>query len=99
MDYFLIIALPILALALIVGGLVFLRKNSNSNGNVSISTEQTDSTNSEALMTVGDDQDGEITIPIELLPATTQIDDKSLFEITDRTVISRISALIPFASQ
>lgn len=99
MDYFLIIALPIVALALIVGGVVFLHKKSNSNGNNAISTEQTDSINSEVLVTSGGVQDGEITIPIELLPATTQIEEKSLFEITDCTVIARISELIPFTSQ
>lgn len=40
-----------------------------------------------------------ITIPIKLLPATTKFDEKSLYEITDNIVISRISALIPFTSQ
>ncbi|WP_312644843.1 topoisomerase IV [Hydrogenoanaerobacterium sp.] len=99
MDCFLITALPIIALALIVGGVVFLRKKSNSNGNNAISTEHTDSVNSEALVTAGGVQDGEITIPIELLPVSTQIDEKSLFEITDSTVVARISELIPFTSQ
>ena len=99
MDYFLIIALPIIALALIAGGVVFLRKKTNSNDNNAISTEQSDSTNSEVLMPVGCVKGYEITIPIELLPATTQIEDKSLFEITDHTVISRISGLIPFTLQ
>lgn len=99
MDYFLIIALPIIELALIAGGVVFLRKKTNSNDNNAISTEQADSTNSEVLMPVGCVKGYEITIPIELLPATTQIEDKSLFEITDPTVISRISGLIPFTSQ
>lgn len=99
MDYFLIIALPIIALALIVGGVVFLRKKSNSNGNNAISTEHTDSINSEVLVPAGGVQGGEIPIPIELLPATTQIEEKSLFEITDRTVVARISELIPFTSQ
>lgn len=40
-----------------------------------------------------------ITIPIELLPATTQYDEKSLFEITDSTVVARISQTIPAAAQ
>jgi len=98
-DYFLIIALPIIALAQIAGGVVFLCKKTNSNDNNAISTEQSDSTNSEVLMPVGCVKGYEITIPIELLPATTQIEDKSLFEITDHTVISRISGLIPFTLQ
>jgi len=40
-----------------------------------------------------------ITIPLELLPATTQFGEKSLFEITDSTVVARISELIPYTSQ
>ena len=40
-----------------------------------------------------------IAIPIELLPATTQFDEKNLFEITDSTVVARISELIPFTTQ
>lgn len=48
---------------------------------------------------VEQNQDFEITIPIEILPATTQFDEKSLFEITDSTVVARISELIPFTAQ
>lgn len=44
-------------------------------------------------------QERVITIPIELLPATTQYDEKSLFEITDSTVVARISQTIPAAAQ
>lgn len=44
-------------------------------------------------------QETGITIPIELLPATTQIDERRLFEITDNTVIARISQIIPVATQ
>ena len=40
-----------------------------------------------------------ITIPLELLPATTQFDGKSMFEITDNIIVARISELIPFTSQ
>lgn len=99
MDYFLIIVLPIIALALIIGGVIFLHKKSNPNGNNLVSTKQTDSINSKGLVTAGDVQGGEIVIPIEVLPATIRIDEKSLFEITDSTVISRVSELIPFTSQ
>lgn len=99
MDHFLIIVLPILALALIIGGVIFLHKKSNPNGNNLVSAKQTDSINSKGLVTAGDVQGGEIVIPIEVLPATIRIDEKSLFEITDSTVISRVSELIPFTSQ
>lgn len=40
-----------------------------------------------------------INIPLELLPATTKFDEESLFEITDSTVVARISELISFTSQ
>lgn len=40
-----------------------------------------------------------IIIPVELLPVTTEIDEKSLFEITHPTVIARISATIPAAAE
>lgn len=99
MNYLLVTALPIIALALIIGGVLFLRKKSNSNGNNAISTEHIGSLNSEVFVTAGDVHNGEITIPIEVLPISTQIDEKNLFEITDSTVVARISELIPFTSQ
>lgn len=40
-----------------------------------------------------------IEIPITQLPATTVLNENHLAEITDSTVISRLSALAPFASQ
>lgn len=99
MDYFLIIAVLIIALVLIAGWIIFLRKKTYYSNNDTISTKQADTIKSAMLRPVGCIQGYEITIPIEILPATTRIEDKSLFEITDRTVISRISGLIPFASQ
>jgi hypothetical protein len=42
-------------------------------------------------------QESGIIIPIEQLQSITEIDDKKLFEITDNTVIDRISATIPSA--
>ena len=42
---------------------------------------------------------GEIIIPINQLPATVTIDNNKLFEITDSTVIARISDTIPGAAQ
>lgn len=44
-------------------------------------------------------QESEIILPIELLPDTTEIDENSIFEITDRMVIARISATIPAAAE
>lgn len=38
-------------------------------------------------------------IPHKFLPVTTQFDGKSMFEITDNTIVARISELIPFTSQ
>lgn len=40
-----------------------------------------------------------IEIPIAQLPATTVLNENHLSEITDITVISRLSALVPFAAQ
>lgn len=40
-----------------------------------------------------------IEIPITMLPATTVLNESHLAEITDSTVISRLSALVPVASQ
>lgn len=44
-------------------------------------------------------QGREVVIPIELLPETAEIDENSIFEITDRTVIARITATIPAAAE
>lgn len=43
--------------------------------------------------------EGLIEIPITKLPATTVLNESHLAEITDSTVISRLSELVPFASQ
>ena len=50
-------------------------------------------------MKISSSQETGIIIPVELLPATTQIDEGRLFEITDSTVIARISQTIPGAAQ
>jgi hypothetical protein len=68
------------------------------NGNDVLNAEKSASITSEALE-VERVQGGGITIPIERLPATTKIEEKSLFEITDRTVIARISETIPTAAE
>ncbi len=94
MDNFLIIMLPIMTAALIVGCVVFLRKKSHS----AIGTQSVDSIKSKKLLKK-DVQNGEISIPIEFLPITTPIEEKNLSEITDSMVISKISELIPFTTQ
>ena len=50
-------------------------------------------------MKISSSQETGIIIPVEFLPATTQIDEGRLFEITDSTVIARISQTIPGAAQ
>ncbi len=68
---------------------------------VYISKKRSGSINlNEAIVPVLDDEQNSIThIPIEFLPATTRLDDSSLFEIKDSLVISRISELIPSTVQ
>lgn len=97
MDCFLIIVSAIIALAIIIGVVIYSRKKARSGDTSSI--EQTDSIPSTALVTAEEVQNNEITIPIELLPATTQIEEKSLFEITDSTVIARISQTLPAVAE
>lgn len=98
MDYlWLIIPLAIVAVLVIALGIYL--KNKTRNNSEKFSDEKN------LLPLVAEINDIEqiqglgITIPLELLPATTQFDEKSMFEITDSTVVARISELIPFASQ
>jgi len=98
MEYFLIIASALIVTALIVGVVICLWKKANSRGEDVISDEIPTSIASEILATEQVQKSG-ITIPIEQLPATTQIDEKSLFEITDGTALARISQAIPMAAE
>ena len=98
MDYFWIVAVTIIAIVLIVGIVIYRRKKPALDGDTA-SIEQTDSIPVTALVTAEGVRGGEITIPIELLPATTQIEEKSLFEITDPTVIARISQTLPAVAE
>ncbi|WP_101908629.1 topoisomerase IV [Marasmitruncus massiliensis] len=98
MDYILITVSTIIAVALIAGLVFYLRKKSKLSGNdalVSLVSSSSDS----GMLGADHIQNNIIAIPIELLPATTHIEEKRLFQITDQTVISRISELIPFTSQ
>lgn len=98
MDIFLITASALIAIALIVGIVIYLRKKPGSNIKADLSAEENPLIASEAIMTERV-QDDIITIPIERLPATIQIDEKSLFEITDCTVIARISQTFPAVAE
>jgi len=92
MDIFLVITLIIIVVLVIHS-----RRKAIFNGN-DLSAEKSASTTSE-VFGVERVQGGGITIPIERLPATTKIEEKSLFEITDSKVIARISETIPTAAE
>lgn len=98
MDSFLIITSVTIVIAFIVDFVIYLKRKANPYGKDILSAEKFTSTVSETLV-IGRVQGGEITIPIERLPVTTRIEEKRLFEITDRTVIARISATIPATVQ
>lgn len=98
MDILLVVILTIIIVALIVVLVIHSRRKAIFNGNDVLSAEKSASTTSEALE-VERMQGGGITIPIERLSATTKIEEKSLFEITDDTVIARISETIPTAAE
>lgn len=85
-----------MVLAIVLG--VMLR-NKTRNNVVNVSSEKNILPSAAEAIEIEQAQELGIIIPIELLPATTQFDKKSLFEITDSTVVARISELIPFASQ
>lgn len=98
MDYFLIIILTIIIVALIAALVIKSRRKVNSKSKDVLDTVNSSPITSEALE-VESVQESGITIPIERLPVTTEIDEKSLFEITDCTVIARISETIPAAAE
>lgn len=97
MDYFLVLIFAIIVIALIVVLTIYLRRKAIFNGNDVLCPEKSASITPETLEV--ESVQGEITIPIERLPATIKIEEKSLFEITDRTVIARISQTIPAAAE
>lgn len=96
MDILLGIILTIIIIALVVILVMYSRRKANFNVKDVLDTAISAPITSEALE-VERVQESVITIPIERLPSTTKIDEKSLFEITDRTVIARISETIPAA--
>ena len=98
MDYFLVIILTIIFIALIVVLVINSMRKANSNDKDAFDIVNLTPITSEALE-VESVQESGIIIPIERLPSTTAIDDKELFEITDNTVIARISETIPSAAE
>ena len=98
MDYlWLIIPIAIVAVLAITLGIKLRNKTKNNVekviGEINLLPLAAEATDVEQVQGFG------ITIPLELLPVTTQFDGKSMFEITDNTIVARISELIPFTSQ
>lgn len=97
MDYlWLIIPIAIVAVLEITLGIKLRNKTKNNVekviGETNLLPLAAEATDVEQVQGFG------ITIPLELLPVTTQFDGKSMFEITDNTIVARISELIPFTS-
>lgn len=98
MDYlWIMIPMAVVVVLAIVLGVILRNKSRNNVENVS--SEKNLLPSAAEATDINQVQERGIIIPIELLPATTQIDEKSLFEITDSTVVARISELIPFTLQ
>lgn len=76
--------------------IISMRKSNSKNKDVIDAVKPVPTT---SALDVEDVQESAITIPIELLPTTTQIEEKNLFEITDRTVIARISQTLPAVAE
>ncbi|MDD7794784.1 topoisomerase IV [Clostridium sp. 'White wine YQ'] len=93
-----IIILTIIIAALVVSLVIKSRKKTNYKSKDVLNTAHFAAITSEALEDECVQESG-ITIPIERLLVTTEINEKSLFEITDRTVIARISETIPAAAE
>lgn len=88
MEYILPIASVIIAIAAIAVVVVCLLKR-RATATSAESAKSTDLSLSSEMI------GGELSIPIELLPATSQIDENSLVEITDHAVVARISQTLP----
>ena len=91
MEYLPIVLIVIAVVAVITGLMIYFKKKSVVNGD-----GVSDAASFNELESV---YGGEISIPITQLPATTVFNETSLFEITDRTVISRISQTLSAVAQ
>lgn len=90
MDNLLIILTIVVGITLIVVVAVYAKKKHSPSNRLS----------AEKSLLAGYSTAGElIEIPITQLPATTALNESSLTEITDSTVISRLSALVPAVAQ
>jgi len=96
-DTFLAVGAIVTLVALVVILTVHFRKKAN-NGNSILDIVKFSPETSETLAIMRDQASG-ISIPIERILATNEIAESSLFEITDRTVIARISATVPVAAE
>jgi len=95
MEFMLPVALVAISLTAIVVVLAILRKRKRTSLLIAESVET--ASPGEVLLSKGDNR-SELYIPIELLPATTHIEETSLIEITDQTVLARISQALPAAA-
>jgi len=98
MDYFLVVIILSIVIALIAVLTIKLWIKYASKTKDVLCPENTNPITSEEIEAESF-HESEITIPIERLLATTEINEKSLFEITDHTVIDRISQTIPAAAE
>lgn len=98
MDYLPVIILSIMVIFLIVTLVVKSKTKVNSEHKDTLGTAALAPSSSGELQTEYVHEDS-IVIPIERLPSVTEIDEKALFEITDRTIIARISEVIPAAAE
>ena len=98
MDYLWLI-IPLALVAVLVIALGINSRNKTRNNVEKVSDKRNVLPLVSEITDIEQIQGLEITIPLEILPATTQFDEKSMFEITDSTVVARISELIRFTSQ
>ncbi|OJU09162.1 MAG: hypothetical protein BGN88_08400 [Clostridiales bacterium 43-6] len=96
MEYILPIALVVIAITAIAVVVVFLRKRTSS---VLCNAESTERATPTDMLAATGKHVGELSIPIELLPTTTQIDENSLVEIKDCSVVARISQTLPAVAE
>lgn len=93
-NLFAVLAVILITVLITLVSIIVLKRKRTSDG-------QSFSTTCSKEISISDSRTGEnlIEIPITQLSTTTVLNESHLAEITDSTVISRLSALIPFASQ
>ena len=98
MDYIWII-IPLVLVVALIAALVLKWRGKGHSIDRDVADGRTLAPEASEVLEIESVQERRISIPIVQLPATTVINEKSLFEITDHMVISRISAAIPAAAQ